>query len=74
MSWFTESNRYKHFFFAIPIGFVFSVICVIGVACGMEFKDKEHGGEWDWLDLMATILGGIVGQILQLVVISFFIF
>jgi hypothetical protein len=28
---------------------------------GMEFKDRAYGGKWDWLDLLATILGGIVG-------------
>ena len=37
-------------------------------AAGMEFKDKAYGGKWDWLDLLATILGGIVGQMLQLLI------
>lgn len=39
MSWITESNRQKHFWYAIPCG--------------------------DWLDFPATILGGLVGQIIQ---------
>nr|DAU11624.1 MAG TPA: putative periplasmic lipoprotein [Bacteriophage sp.] len=33
----------------------------MGVASGMEFKDKEYGNQWDWLDWAATILGGMVG-------------
>lgn len=72
---FTESNRLKHLLFAIPVGFVFSILCVLGVASGMEFKDvaydKASSGKsilnwswkhWDWLDWFATMLGGLVGQ------------
>ena len=38
--WLTESNRQKHFLYAIPIGFLFTILCVLGVASGLEFKDK----------------------------------
>ena len=67
--WLTESNRLKHFLYAIPIGLIFTVLCVLGVASGMEFKDREHGGSWDWLDWLATMLGGLVGQIVQTAII-----
>lgn len=69
MSWITESNRLKHLIFAIPIGFVFTILCVLGVASGMEFKDKSWGGKWDWLDWLATMIGGLIGQIGQAVLI-----
>jgi hypothetical protein len=35
----------------------------------MEFKDKQYGNRWDWLDFLATVLGGIVGQALQVLII-----
>ena len=38
---------------------------VRGWVAGMEFKDKSYGDKWDWLDFLATILGGLVGQIIQ---------
>lgn len=38
--WLRESNRYKHLLYAIPIGLVFTILCVLGVASGMEFKDR----------------------------------
>ncbi len=64
--WLNESNRMKHFLFAIPIGLVFTLLCVLGVASGMEFKDSQtKGGTWDWLDWTATMLGGLVGQAAQ---------
>ena len=67
--WLRESNRDKHFLYAIPIGFIFTILCVLGVASGMEYKDKLKGGIWDWNDWLATILGGLVGQLLQILII-----
>lgn len=67
--WLKESNRPKHFFYGMRVGVVFTILCVLGVASGMEFKDKEYGNQWDWLDWSATMLGGIVGQLLQIIII-----
>lgn len=69
MSWLKESNRQKHLLYSIPIGFLLTILCVIGVAAGMEFKDKQWGGKWDWLDFLATLIGGFIGQILQIILI-----
>lgn len=63
--WLKESNRMKHLLYAIPIGLLFTILCVLGVASGMEFKDRMYGNEWDWLDWTATMLGGLIGQIIQ---------
>ena len=64
-----KSNRDKHFLYAIPIGLVFTILCVLGVASGLEFKDKQYGNQWDWLDWLTTMLGGMVGQLLQIIII-----
>lgn len=69
MSWLTKSNRMKHFLYAIPIGLFLSILCVIGVAFGLEFKDKEYGNKFDWLDVLATILGGLIGQFIRIIII-----
>lgn len=69
MSWTTKSNRLKHLIFAIPIGFIFTILCVLGVASGMEFKDRQWGGKWDWLDWTATMIGGFAGQAFQVLLI-----
>lgn len=70
---FNISNRPKHFFLAIPIGFFLTLLCVIGVASGMEFKDMQYGNKWDWADWVYTILGGIIGQSLLLFWIYLFL-
>lgn len=69
MSWLKESNRPKHLLYAIPIGLVFTILAVIGCAFGMEFKDREYGNKFDWLDIAATIIGGAIGQLLQIIII-----
>lgn len=66
MSWITESNRQKHFKYAILCGFVGTFLFALGVAMGMGYKGHAYGGKWDWLDIAATVLGGLVGQILQI--------
>lgn len=69
MSWLKESNRTKHLLYAIPIGFICTILAVLGCAFGMEFKDKQWGGKFDWLDIAATLIGGVIGQILQVIVL-----
>ena len=67
--WLKESNRQKHLLYAIPIGLIFTILAVLGCAFGMEFKDKEYGNKFDWLDIAATIIGGAIGQLLQIIII-----
>lgn len=71
--WLKESNRPKHLLYAIPIGLVFTILAVLGCAFGMEFKDKQYGGKFDWLDIVATMIGGLIGQIIQIITILIFI-
>nr|DAZ09528.1 MAG TPA: hypothetical protein [Caudoviricetes sp.] len=35
----------------------------------MEFKDKAWGGKWDWLDIAATLIGGTIGQAIQILIL-----
>lgn len=73
MNWLKESNRIKHLLYAIPIGLVFTILAVLGCAFGMEFKDRQYGNSFDWLDIAATMIGGAVGQILQIILIMLII-
>ena len=73
MKWLKESNRIKHLFYAIPIGLVFTILAVLGCAFGMEFKDRQYGNSFDWLDIAATMIGGTVGQVLQIILIMLII-
>ena len=70
MNWIKESNRPKHLFYAIPAGALLTILFVAGLAAGMEFKDRAYGNEWDWLDIVATLIGGLIGQVIQIVVLT----
>lgn len=67
--WLTESNRAKHLLYAIPSAFIGTMLFVLGLALGMELKDKLYGNRFDWLDVAATLIGGLIGQLLQLLLI-----
>ena len=69
MNWLKESNRIKHLIYAIPVGLIFTILAVLGCAFGMEFKDWQYKGKFDWLDIAATMIGGAIGQILQIIII-----
>ena len=56
MALFDDKTRWQHFGWAIPIGVVFTILCVLGVATGMEFKDYQWGGKADWRDWVCTML------------------
>lgn len=67
--WLLESNRPKHLLYAIPAAFIGTILFSTGLAFGMEFKDKQYGNKFDWLDIAATEIGGVVGQVLQFIVL-----
>lgn len=66
MSWLKESNRLEHLRYGYITACFLSVLFTIGCAVGMEFKDWQYGGKFNFLDIAATALGGILGQIAQI--------
>lgn len=69
IKWLSESNRMQHLKYAVPVAMVFTILCVLGLATGLEYKDKLYGNKFDWLDWTATMIGGIIGQFIQLIFI-----
>lgn len=71
--WLKESNRPKHLLYAIPAAFVGTILFSTGLAFGMQFKDKQLGGKFDWLDIAATEIDGLIAQALQIGMIALII-
>lgn len=67
--WLKESNRWKHLVGGFILGLLLTIISPLTAAGSLEFKDRQWGGKWDWLDFAATCIGGIIGQAIQLTVI-----
>ena len=67
--WLKESNRPDHIKYGLLSALVGTLIFTTGLAIGMEFKDKQYGNKFDWLDIAATMIGGAIGQLLQIIII-----
>lgn len=61
LDWWKASNRWKHLVYAIPCGVVLGWEFTVGLAVGMEFKDKLWGGKPDFTDYFLTCVGGLIG-------------
>lgn len=75
IEWFKQSNRWKHFAGGGVIGLCADTTYCAAYAsaiagASMEYKDRAHGGKWDWIDLGLTIVGAVLGRIIRIVVIG----
>jgi hypothetical protein len=75
MNWFLKSNRWKHFLGGMAIGLLAdtpycAALAGIGIAGALEFKDKQHGGKWDWIDFLCTIAGVATSYAIKYTLIS----
>lgn len=61
LDWWKASNRWKHLVYAVPGGAVLGWEFTVGLAAGMEFKDKLWGGKPDFMDYLLTCSGGLIG-------------
>lgn len=78
INWLKESNRYKHLLGGIGIGIISNTLyCTllsgIGIASALEFKDKQWGGKWDWIDWTVTVIGTLLGYGVRFGVVNLFI-
>ena len=65
---------FTSFWFAILVSSLVSTAFGIGLAIGKDYADKCWGGKFDWLDVIATVLGNLIGQIVQLFILSIWIY
>ena len=69
IKWLSVSNRWKHLVGGLIIGiFAFGLFTAMyaGVltAGALEYKDRAHGGKWDWIDFALTVVGAFVGGLI----------
>ncbi|MCQ2971700.1 MAG: hypothetical protein MJ209_00140 [archaeon] len=62
---FTRNDRQKHLLIGMLLGFI-SVILAIAGGLYKEIIDQLDYGGFDWYDLLATIIGGICGNTISL--------
>ncbi len=67
---FNESNRVKHVWLGVLAGLITTFVGATLVGLLVEFYDKRRGGKFDKYDLLATVVGGVVGT----AVAAFFVY
>lgn len=70
IEWFKQSNRWKHLLYGLLVSIIAGFAFTLGCAAGMEFKDKQAGGKWDWIDFGLTVAGAWFGLMLRIVIIN----
>lgn len=67
--WVTQSSRLRHIKYGFYAGLCGTILAAIGAGLVTVYKDKQHDNEIDWLDVAATITGGMFGQAAQLLLV-----
>ena len=73
IEWLKTSSRWKHLLGGILIGlladtnYCAAYTSAIAGLC-LEYKDKAHGGKWDWIDLGLTVGGAALGRVTRIIV------
>lgn len=76
--WLTTSNRTHHIEAGFIVAALFGIVPTIIAALAVEFKDWQwNGGKgwpvakngFDWLDVAATLIGGILGVVMALLLV-----
>lgn len=72
-AWLREGNRYKHLLGGVVIGVLSNTdycasLSGVGIASALEYKDRAHGGAWDWIDFALTLTGVIVGRLIHIAI------
>ena len=62
-------DKLAHFAVCLVGSFVFGFSFGLGASIAAEFKDKAHGGRWDWLDLWAGVFGSVVGGFIHFLIL-----
>lgn len=66
---FEDNTRFQHFWVGIQTAAVFTILCTLGAMTAAEYKDEAHNGKWDWKYWTCGMIGGIIGQAIQIGII-----
>lgn len=65
-----DSNHWKHLVVGFALGLYSALVAMIAGILKEEI-DRERGGAFDYVDLGCTVLGGFLGNIVQVVILHF---
>lgn len=66
---FEDITRWQHFYIGALMALLATILCTLGAMVAAEWKDRAWGGKFDWKDLLCGLLGGCIGQAIQIGII-----
>lgn len=63
-------DKLKHFAACFVGSLFFGFGFGIGAGVCKEWCDELYGGKWDWYDLIADIIGTVIGGLLHWLIVS----
>lgn len=61
-----SSNRWKHFIACLIGSLLLGFGFALGAGIALEYKDFKYTKSWDIIDLAYSLLGGLLGALLNL--------
>lgn len=77
MNWLKESHHWQHIVLGLTIGVLSedwysTAVAAVPTASALEYKDKEYGSYWDWVDWGLTVGGAFVGHTIRFLILKLF--
>ena len=63
---FLSSNRWKHFIACLIGSLLTGFGFAVGAGLALEFKDYKYSKNFDLVDLLYSLLGGLIGTVVRL--------
>lgn len=76
-SWLKDSHHLQHIVVGLAIGIASddwysTAVAAVPTASALEYKDKEYGSYWDWVDWGLTVGGAFVGHTIRFLILKLF--
>lgn len=65
INWFKASNHWKHTIVCFVLTLFLGAAAGISAGVAAEWKDKQHGGIFDWSDILADVVGVALGMVVR---------
>lgn len=64
-----KKNYLKEWLVGIIVAFVFTIFGTMGYGLGQGLEERQWYGNFNWYSFLCLLTGGILGQILQALII-----
>lgn len=69
----SQDDKKKHFLCGMVIGMAFTMVAAVVAGIAKEVYDKKKGGKFDADDMVATWIGGMIGQMITIIFVFCFV-